>query len=133
MSILRSFWIGIFLLGLVLGGCATGVKEVQESAPSGVEIRVANRSDRDFDQVDVTFGSTKVSYGPVAQGAASEYREAKEEAYRYALVVVTAGGETFRFQPIDFVGETPLTAGRYTYALNIDPNDRQLTIDLVED
>jgi len=129
IKILRVLWLGVFLLGLVAGSCTT----VQESAASGVEVRVANRSDRDFDQVDVTFGSEKVSYGPVAQGTTSDYREAQEEAYRYALVVVTAGGETFRFQPIDFVGETPLAPGRYTYALNIDPNDRQLTIDLIED
>ena len=129
MNILRALCLGLLLLGLVAGGCTS----VQESAASGVEVRVANRSDRDFDQVDVTFASQKVSYGPVAKGAASEYREAQEKAYRYALVVVTAGGETFRFQPIDFVGETPLAPGRYTYALNIDPNDRQLTIDLIED
>lgn len=127
MNILRALWIGIFLL------MAVGCTSVQESTAGGVEIRVANRSDRDFDQVDVTFGSKKVSYGPVAQGSTSEYKEAKEEAYRYALVVVTAGGEEFRFQPIDFVGETPLAPGRYTYALNIDPNDRQVTIDLIED
>ena len=129
MNILRALWIGIFLLSLAAVGCTS----VKEPAAGGVEIRVANRSDRNFDQVDVTFGSKKVSYGPVAQGATSEYKEAKEEAYRYALVVVTAGGEEFRFQPIDFVGETPLAPGRYTYALNIDPNDRQVTIDLIED
>jgi hypothetical protein len=128
MNILRALWSGILLLGLVLGGCTSG----QESAAGGVEIRVANRSDRDFDQVDVTFTSDKVSYGSVAKGATSEYRSTPK-AYRYALVVVTAGGETFRFQPIDFVGETPLAPGRYSYALNIDPNDRQLTIDLIED
>jgi len=40
-----------------------------------------------------------------------------------------AGGVEIRVD----VGETPLTPGRYTYALNIDPDDRQLTIDLVED
>jgi hypothetical protein len=126
---LRALWIGIVLLGLIAGGCTTA----QESSAGGVEVRVANRSDRDFDQVDVTFTSKKVSYGPVAKGATSEYRTVQEEAYRYALVVVTAGGEELRFQPIDFVGETPLAPGRYTYALNIDPNDRQVTIDLIED
>jgi hypothetical protein len=128
MNILRALWIGIFLLALVAGGCTS----VQESAAGGIEIRVANRSDRNFDQVDVTFTSDKVSYGSVAKGATSEYRSTPK-AYRYALVVVTAGGESFRFQPIDFVGETPLAPGRYTYALNIDPNDRQVTIDLIED
>jgi hypothetical protein len=129
MNIMRSLWIGLAVLGMMAAGCTS----VQESAAGGVEIRMANRSDRDFDQVDATFTSKKVSYGPVAKGATSEYRTIQEDAYRYALVVVTAGGETFRFQPIDFVGETPLAPGRYTYALNIDPNDRQLTIDLIED
>jgi hypothetical protein len=129
MNIVRALWTGIVMLGLIAGGCTT----VQESAAGGVEIRVANRSDRDFDAVDVTFTEKKVSYGPVAKGATSGYRTIQEEAYRYALVVVTAGGEAFRFQPIDFVGETPLAPGRYTYALNIDPNDGQVTIDLIED
>ena len=129
MHLMKALWISLALIGLVAIGCASA----KETAAGGVEIRVANRSDRDFDQVDVTFQSKKVSYGPVAKGATSEYRTAQEEAYRYALIVVTAGGETFRFQPIDFVGETPLAPGRYTYALNIDPNDRQLTIDLKED
>lgn len=126
---LRALWVGIFLLGLVAGSCTS----VQESAAGGVEVRIANRSDRDFDSVNVTFTSKQVSYGPVARGTTSEYRKVEEEAYRYALVVVTAGGETFRFQPIDYVGETPLAPGRYTYALNVEPTDRQVTIDLIED
>ena len=128
MTVIRNLWIGAFVLALLTAGCTS----VQESTASGVEIRVANRSDRDFDSVDVTFTTDKVSYGPVAKGATSEYRSTPK-AYRYALVVVTAGGETFRFQPIDFVGETPLAPGRYTYALNVEPSDRQVTIDLIED
>lgn len=129
MNIMRSLWIGIIVLSLAAVGCTTAQ---ESSAAGGVEVRIANRSDRDFDSVDVTFTSKKVSYGPVAKGATSEYQTVQEEAYRYALVVVTVGGETFRFQPIDFVGETPLAPGRYTYALNIDPNDGMVTIDLVE-
>jgi hypothetical protein len=129
MSILRSLWIGIVVLGLVAGGCTTA----KDSAADGVELRVANRSDRDFDTVDVTFMGGTSSYGAVARGATSEYKPVSGDAYRYGLVVVTSGGETFRFQPIDYVGETPLAPGRYTFALNIEPTDRQVTIELVED
>jgi hypothetical protein len=128
---------GVVLLGLVAGGCGSGQPAPGDSgtdtgAQGGVQIRVANRSDRDFDRVEATFDPERVEYGAVAKGATSEYRTVKQ-AYRYALVEVTAGGQTFRFHPIDFVGETPLEPGRYTYALNIEPSDNTVTIDLVED
>lgn len=129
MNLMRSLWIGMAVLGLVAGGCTTA----KDSAADGVELRIANRSDRAFDKVDVTFMGDLLSYGPVAQGATSEYKPVTGDAYRYGLVVVTAGSETFRFQPIDYVGETPLAPGRYTFALNIEPADRMVTIELVED
>lgn len=126
-KILCCLCFGALVLGLIVG-CTAG------TGPSagGVEIRIANRSEVDFDRVDVTFPADEVSYGAVAKGATSDYRRVKE-AYRYALVVATAGGETYRFQPIDYVGETLLEPGRYTYALSTDPNDRILSIELVED
>ena len=49
----------------------------------------------------------------------SEYQE-YELAYQYAYVQITSGEEVFVLQPIDFVGETPLPIGLYTYVLNID-------------
>ena len=126
---LRTLWAIVAVLGLAVAGCTTG-----GTAPpaGGVEIRIANRSGVDFDRVDVTFPDNEVSYGAVAKGAASEYRRVRQ-AYRYAMIVATAGGETYRFQPIDYVGETLLEPGRYTYALSTDPNDRVLSIELVED
>jgi hypothetical protein len=137
MKMLQGLWMGAVLLGLIAGGCGSGQPApgdggTDTGAQGGVEIRIANRSDRDFDRVDATFDPEKVEYGAVAKGATSEYRTVKQ-AYRYALVEVTAGGQTFRFHPIDFVGETPLEPGRYTYALTIEPSDNTITIDLVED
>ncbi|HJX26848.1 MAG TPA: hypothetical protein VJ885_02970 [Thermoanaerobaculia bacterium] len=137
MKMLQGLWMAAVLLGLVAGGCGSGQPAPADggtgtAAQGGIEIRVANRSDRDFDQVVATFDPDRVEYGAVAKGATSEYRTVKQ-AYRYALVEVTAGGQTFRFHPIDYVGETPLEPGRYTYALNIEPSDNTVTIDLVED
>jgi hypothetical protein len=137
MKMLQGLWMGAVLLGLIAGGCGSGQPAPTDGgadtgAQGGVEIRIANRSDRDFDRVDATFDPEKVEYGAVAKGATSEYRTVKQ-AYRYALVEVTAGGQTSRFHPIDYVGETPLEPGRYTYALTIEPSDNTITIDLVED
>lgn len=140
MKMLQSLWLGVALLGLIAAGCGSGQPAATDGGTGGtgnsgqgsIEIRVANRSDRDFDRVVVTFDPGRVDYGAVAKGATSEYRRI-QQAYRYALVEVTASGQTFRFHPIDFVGETPLEPGRYTYALSIEPSDNTITIDLVED
>ena len=40
-----------------------------------------------------------------------------ERAYDYATAQVVTGVDTARLQVIDFVGETPLDGGRYTYVL----------------
>lgn len=138
MRMLQGLWMGAVLFGLIAAGCGSGQPGTtpdggtSTGTQGGVEIRVANRSDRDFERVVATFDPDRVDYGAVAKGATSEYRKV-QQAYRYALVEVTAGGQTFRFHPIDFVGETLLEPGRYTYALNIEPSDNTVTIDLVED
>ena len=138
MKMLQGLWMGAVLIGLIAAGCGSGQPGTatdggtNSGSPGGVEIRVANRSDRDFERVVATFDPERVDYGAIAKGATSEYRKV-QQAYRYALVEVTAGGQTFRFHPIDFVGETLLEPGRYTYALNIEPSDNTVTIDLIED
>jgi hypothetical protein len=99
--------------------------------PGDVEIRVANRSSRDFDRVVVNFYADPVDYGEVPAGAVSAYRLAKG-AYRYAYVEVRMDTARLVLQPIDFVGETPLVSGRYTYALSVSP-DRSLALTLERD
>lgn len=126
MKALLRILIAVLLI-VVTAGCTSA-----NGKPGGLEIRIANRSDRDFDKVDVTFTSDKVEYGAIPKGGMSAYKQVKE-AYRYAKIDIVANGEAFTFQPIDFVGETLLEPGRYTYALNVDPTDHIVTIDLVKD
>lgn len=38
-----------------------------------------------------------------------------ESAYGYAFIELEIGGKTYTIQPIDYVGETPLEDGNYTY------------------
>jgi len=83
--------------------------------PTGdILIRVENNSTVDFE--DLVVGST--NYSDVNSGEYSQYRPF-EIAYRYNYIELKSEGETFILQPIDFVGETPLTPGQYTYQLNI--------------
>jgi len=129
MKILQ--YVGLMMIvSFTLGGTSGCTSAA--SPPNGIEIRIANRSGVDFERVDVTFPSGKVEYGPVAKGATSGYRRV-DKAYRYAKVETVANGGTLTLQPQDFMGETPLEPGRYTYALQVDDTGRALTLELVED
>ncbi|NIR45397.1 MAG: hypothetical protein GWN99_13345 [Gemmatimonadetes bacterium] len=90
-------------------------------------IRLANLSSVDFDSVVVTFPEQVERYGRVPQGGVSEYRGVSQ-AYRYAHVEAFAGDETYLLEPIDYVGETLLAPGRYTYQLRIRDGHLSLTL-----
>jgi len=111
---------------LVVSGCPAPF------GPRGdVHIRIANESSFPFTSVDVVFPEDSVDYGVVAAHSVSEYHRVSK-AYDYALIIVRVGGEERRLQPIDYVGETLLPAGRYTYVLNVTI-EGQLTLDFRSD
>jgi hypothetical protein len=112
-------YLSIATLGILLASCALA------NPGSDPEIRVANRSARDFDRVLVNFSGQEVDYGAIRAGAASDYRIARG-AYAYARIEVHMDTARLVIQPIDFVGETPLGPGRYTYALSVQPGGRSL-------
>ena len=120
----RTF-LTLLLLGVLLASCSL------MSASDSVEIRVANRSTSRFDRVIVGFSDGQQEYGALSPGATSEYRTVTE-AYRYAYFEVRLDTTLLVIQPIDFVGETPLGGGRYTYALSLTP-DRNLAFELERD
>ena len=100
------------------------------SSPAAVEVRVVNATGADFDDVAVGFDDPPVSYGPVADGAASAYR-AFGVAYSYGYVRAETEAGELVLQPIDFVGEAPLAPGRYTFRLGAE--EGRLTLGLVAD
>jgi hypothetical protein len=75
-----------------------------------------------------------VPYIDLNAGDVSEYKTF-EKAYRYAYIELIVEGEIYRLQPNDYVGETPLAIGNYTYELNFDFQGQygSLTISLVKD
>jgi hypothetical protein len=84
---------------------------------TAVHIRIKNNSTLEFDEVLVA--DEEHLYVSVSPDSFSDY-QAFEEAYRFAYIRITAGEEVFELQPVDFVGETLLPIGLYTYALAID-------------
>ena len=96
-----------------------------------VRIRIANLTPFPFERVDVVFPEDEVSYGAISAHGMSDYRDVST-AYRYAYIEVQIAGDELVIQPIEYVGENKLGAGKYTYALNVSV-EGHLTLQFQED
>ncbi len=119
----------ISLIGLVFVACDDDDKQP-------VSIRLSNISEHDFEDVYMVSPGGSADYGDLAAGSLSEYMEFSY-SYSYAFVELLIDSDTFTLQPIDFVGESPLSAGHYTYQLEATSalGDRYgtLSLELIED
>ena len=102
----------LYILAFVLVGCDS---TFDPNPFNRVFLRVFNNSDYHFENVMVN----SVSFGTVAKYSFSEYRPF-DIAYHYGAVSLRIAGKLFQIIPIDYVGETPLSGGFYTYMLSVD-------------
>ncbi|MFL1010884.1 hypothetical protein [Flavisericum labens] len=106
-----KIFLSLFVTIFALQGCADDdLKNTQAL------IRISNVST--FDYKNITVNSA--DYKNLNSGEKSEYK-LFEKAYRYGFVELEINGEIYTIQPIDYVGESPLEKGKYTY--QIDAND----------
>ena len=107
----------------------------KDNSNNDVNIRLSNVSDSDFGNIIVNTTTGDTNYGNLKSNQVSEYKNFNK-AYRYAYVELNIGEETYTIQPIDYVGETPLTNGNYTYQLDLVSYEEgflDLTITLIEE
>ncbi len=118
----------IFALSLVAILLALGCNNEE------VSIRIDNQTGSDLVSIDVNSNGNENSYGSLPHGEKSEYKT-YPQAYRYGFVqAITIAGDTLTVQPIDYVGESPLDDGNYTYRLTVNtPVGSLLGLELVED
>ena len=98
-------------------------------------IKIKNLSQFDYSDLIVNTSGGENSYGDVNSNQTSDYK-VFDFAYRYAFIELKINGDTFTVQPIDYVGETPLKNGKYTYEINAANSGDQysrLTLTLAED
>jgi len=98
-------------------------------------LRIKNTSQFDYADVVVNTSGGEHIYGMVNSNQASDYK-VFDLAYRYAFVELKIDGNTYTIQPIDYVGETPLDNGKYTYEINASNSGDQysrLTLTLAEE
>jgi len=98
-----------------------------------VEIRIRNASTYDFAKVVIGFPEQTEDYGALPAGGVSGYRVIGK-AYQYAQMEVTLNdNRKLIIQVIDYVGETTLDNGRYTYQLGVSADGLSLTHQFVID
>jgi len=90
----------------------------------GVQLRVMNNSDMNFDEVFVN----GISLGKVEKYDFSDYKQF-DELYRYGAITISAKDSTFGFGVIDYAGEVPLDEGYYTYMLSVDYENYQIHLE----
>lgn len=96
----------------ILGGCSGPFEP-----SSHVETRFRNATPFTLTDVSLSWPGGSMQVAELAPGASSSL-ERHDGAYSYGALNVTMNGTVRRLQPIDFVGESPLVAGRYTYVIN---------------
>ena len=107
MKKLKWVWLAILLVS-----CTEGDKKQE------VMIRVQNLSNYDYENVVVSSGGPEYLFGNIAAQETSDYI-LFENAYRYAYVKVEIEGEFLVLQPVDYVGESNLKSGNYTYQIGV--------------
>jgi hypothetical protein len=94
-------------LVLVFAGCT-------DSEPTTV--RMCN--DTGF-EINAVAWNTIYAVDVLAIGACSDYETPATDVYRYTAVTFRVQTDAFMIQPIDFVGETPLGEGPWSYLLTV--------------
>jgi hypothetical protein len=87
---------------------------------SELKIRLSNISQFEFKNIVVNTTTGNSNFENLSSQQITAYKTF-QTAYRYAFVELEIDGNTYTLQPIDYVGETPLENGNYTY--QIDAND----------
>lgn len=123
----------IFLVGIIIS--VVGCSGDDDVSPAQVQIRIKNSSSFRYLDIMINTGGGENNYGDIELHRFSEYKSF-DYAYRYAYIQLKIEEETFILQPIDYVGETKLAAGKYTYDISATESGNQydrLSLTLIED
>jgi hypothetical protein len=115
------FFLSIFLL-------FTCSNDDENNPTTEVNIRLSNSSDVKFE--NATFNN--INFGDINSSDKTEYKTF-ERSYGYGSVKITIDGNDYGWIPIDFVGETLLKNGNYTFEYSFDNSTGTLTDELIKD
>ena len=106
---------GWLVLAVAAGGISgCGIVDLD----GDVEVRVRNGSSFVLDEARLLLPRGTLSYSDLQPGQETAY-SVVSKAYHHASAEVVIGADTARLHVIDYVGETPLDGGRYTYIMRV--------------
>lgn len=109
---MRSVIILMVIISICVGSCSKSTED------NPVLLRIENPGIIAFDSVIAINPAGKQIYLNVNSNSKSDYKEFAF-IYKYANVKVYFGNKSALLQPIDYVGETKITGGKFTYKLFI--------------
>jgi hypothetical protein len=120
------------MVAAALGVAVTAGCSNPFSADDGTHIRLRNSSA--FVLTAVTFqpGEPQLKFARIEPGEATAYVPVSN-AYSYGYLDVTVDGARRVIQPIDYVGESYIGDGRFTYVITIEPGTLNPNTSLVKD
>ena len=98
----------------------------------GTRVRLRNPSEFELTSVTIAPGTPRLEFARKAPGAVTEYQSV-EDPYRYGYLDLLVGGERRGLQPVDYVGESVIGEGDFTYVITIDAATRYPTVELRRD
>ncbi len=104
----------ILVLTILLFNC------ISDNETNQVRLRVSNTSDYDYKNIIVR----NSSFNNLNSGETSAY-QIFDYAYSYDFIELQIDGKTYTIQPIDFVGESKLKSGDYSYAIDASNSGEQ--------
>ncbi len=116
MRSMRGFRSNVAAAVLALAFAGACSSPFGDDRDGDVLLRVANESSVAFDRTFVHLPDDPIEFGPLAANQSSDYVRVTT-AYRYAYIKVEVDGVDYVLQPIDYVGESTLGPGKYTYAV----------------
>lgn len=116
-------------IACLLCSCVRPVSPEEIEGDGPIYLQVENISNKKLQSIRVATPGGDHEFGTLKKGEASAYKS-YTLAYRYAYVEAVVGNDTLIYQPIDYVGETPLDDGKHTYAIDISGfgNNKDLLI-----
>jgi hypothetical protein len=97
---------------------------------SEVHLRLSNVSQFNYTNIVVNTSTGYVNFNDLNAQQSSVYKTF-EKAYSYAFIELQIEGKTYTLQPIDYVGESLLKNGYYTYQIEAnDPQEQYATLHL---
>ena len=116
----------IGLAAVVLAGCDNPFS----SDPTKIRLRNASS----FELTAVTFqpGNPKLQFDRISAGETTPYATVSG-AYSYGYLDVLVGGAHRVIQPTDYVGESTIGEGRFTYVITVEPTSRNPAVQMVRD